>query len=406
MKKIKNGHMMKKSHKQKSIDDYRKEAKNCLEKMSQPSFRYGLKITVRPEMDVFGLLDKVASNRISNSSKIISCDENIKVFVDALDEKNIIRTSEFDSNENCNKNNCKSNDNDFSTNYFGQFCKAYFNDFLFIEIPKLCDAKNPIVIDYDVTDSVVSNIFILAKKGSRTKILFNKFQTENKTDSIIVNERIRIFLEKDSKIDFLSSQTLGKKTICIQDRKAYVRENSKINWSDISIGAEFYKASTISELNGANAASDMKIVYITSENQKYDIYTGTMHNFKNTQSNTLTRGVISDRAKALSQGLVYISKAANESIGYEKQDALILSDNAEADAIPNLQIENNDVKCSHASSIGQIDEEKINYLMSRGLSEKESTKLIIEGYFQPIIDNVNDKLIEEKISSTIIKALG
>jgi len=112
-----------------------------------------------------------------------------------------------------------------------------------------------------------------------------------------------------------------------------------------------------------------------------------------------------ENSRALSRGLVYISKNAEQSTGYEKQDALLLSDEAEADAIPNLQIENNDVKCSHGSTIGQIDKEQLFYLMSRGLNEESAKKKIIEGYFAPVLDMMQDQDAREKLQATIEKAI-
>ena len=115
--------------------------------------------------------------------------------------------------------------------------------------------------------------------------------------------------------------------------------------------------------------------------------------------------MLTDSSKGLSRGLVRIGKNAAGSNGYEKQDALLLSDKAEADAIPNLEIHNNEVKCSHGSTVGQIDAEKMFYLMSRGLNEKEAKLKIVEGYFMPILDTFEDESVKEQIHTTIIEAL-
>ena len=100
-----------------------------------------------------------------------------------------------------------------------------------------------------------------------------------------------------------------------------------------------------------------------------------MHNAKNTTSKIITKGVLNNKSKALSRSLVKIKENAPKSNGYEKQEALLLSENAEADAIPYLEIDNNDVKCSHSSAVGQIDKDVLFYMMSRGLNESEAKKI-------------------------------
>ena len=135
------------------------------------------------------------------------------------------------------------------------------------------------------------------------------------------------------------------------------------------------------------------------------VYTSSIHNAPNTFSNIITKGVLNHKSKALSRGLVKIQKNAAGSNGYEKQDTLLLTDTAEADAIPNLEIDNNEVKCSHGSTIGQLDAEKMFYLMSRGLNEEMAMQKIVEGYFMPVLDLFEDK-VKEKIHNLILKSLS
>ena len=107
----------------------------------------------------------------------------------------------------------------------------------------------------------------------------------------------------------------------------------------------------------------------------------------------------------MSRSIIKIEEGASDSDGYEKQDALILSENAEADAMPQLEIKNPNVKCSHGSTIGQIDKEKIFYLMSRGLDIEKAKKKIVEGYFNNTLEQIENVKIREKIKKIIGKKL-
>ena len=137
----------------------------------------------------------------------------------------------------------------------------------------------------------------------------------------------------------------------------------------------------------------------------YDLYTSSLHNAKNTTSKIITKGVLNNESKALSRSLVKIKENAPKSNGYEKQEALLLSKNAEADAIPYLEIDNNDVKCSHSSAVGQIDKDVLFYMMSRGLNKSEAKKKIVEGYFSPILELLSNQEIQDKINKKITNSL-
>ena len=132
-----------------------------------------------------------------------------------------------------------------------------------------------------------------------------------------------------------------------------------------------------------------------------DLGLNAIHNSPHTYSNMITKGVLFDESKAVYRGLIKINKNANNSNGYQKEDSLLLGNKTESDSIPKLEIDNNEVRCTHSSSVSQIDEDKMFYVMSRGLNEKEARITIVKGFLQEVIDKVNfgelDKLISEKI---------
>ena len=137
------------------------------------------------------------------------------------------------------------------------------------------------------------------------------------------------------------------------------------------------------------------------ESQQFDIYSSVIHESSDTKSDILIKGALKDKSKSLFRGLVRIEKNAPNSDGYQKEEVLLLDDGVEANAIPNLEIENENVRCTHGVSIGSIDKEKLFYLMSRGLSKDMSVKLIVEGFFDSILANAGvmdvKSLIVEKL---------
>jgi hypothetical protein len=163
--------------------------------------------------------------------------------------------------------------------------------------------------------------------------------------------------------------------------KKHIVLNAKLDIKDVISTKTYVRDYVQAILEKPQAQSQMHVAYLTKENAVCDVFTEHIHVCEQTHSNIVTRGVLCDTSKALSRGRIEIGKDAKQSDAYEKQDALLLSSNAEADAIPMLLIHNHDVKCSHGSTVGQLDSEILFYMMSRGLSQEQAELELVKGYF-------------------------
>ena len=152
--------------------------------------------------------------------------------------------------------------------------------------------------------------------------------------------------------------------------------------------------------SGKGAETRTTSLFLGREQQQFDLSTSARHKAPMTRSSLLTKGVLAAKAKTLSRGLISIAENAGQSSGYEHQDTLLLSEQAEADAIPDLEIHNNDVRCTHGTAVGHLDEDQRHYLMTRGLSREEATRLMVEGYFDEVLQELPPNL-----KSTIAPAL-
>lgn len=213
---------------------------------------------------------------------------------------------------------------------------------------------------------------------------------------------VSIELGKNSKLDYYAIQNINENNKSIG--LAELGENSILNM----VQTDFGNVETLNEfrvmLNGKNAKANVINIFHGRNESKSEIRTIAEHVAEETKSNLYARGIITNKAKNTYKGLVKIHKAAKNSEGHQESSTLTFED-AEAYAIPELEIDNNEVACSHGSSVGRVDEEKIFYLTSRGLSEEEANQLIIKGFYEPVLvkiskEDVRDrirKLIEERI---------
>lgn len=150
-------------------------------------------------------------------------------------------------------------------------------------------------------------------------------------------------------------------------------------------------------LKGDGSRAEVLGIILGKGQTYFDIAISVIHQGVNTSAYTHVRGVLFDESKAQFRGLIRIDKGANKTSSLLENRMLILGEGARADSIPSLEIEADDVKASHAATIGRIDEQQIFYLQSRGIERKTATRMIVDGFFEPIISKIGDESISALI---------
>jgi len=235
---------------------------------------------------------------------------------------------------------------------------------------------------------------------------------EDKDIDLIIGENSEIKIIDTSKSNVNVNVKENAKVIYVtikkdssdSNKKAIVGKNGVMNWIECCIG-DNVNASVKTELNGEGSETKTMSVIFGDKDNMLNIKNEVVHAASKSKSNMLTRVVLNDRARAVYNGLVRVNPNSFGCEGYQKKETILLSEDARIEAVPNLEIENNDVKCSHGATISQIDDEKLFYLMSRGINEKDAKKAIVEGFFDPILSIVDENLRDE-IKEQISQRLG
>jgi Fe-S cluster assembly protein SufD len=256
-------------------------------------------------------------------------------------------------------------------------CKLSNSD-LCVFVPD--NLETDLVIEEIVDSNVAHNLIITVGKNAKLNV-FEKTTGPGKFRSQVVE----IITEDNSEVNYFTLQNLGD-TFNQSIKRGTTGRNSVINWTDCNLGGSFIKTEVSSLLAGEGSRTLHKSLFFGNRNQVLDMYSRSIHSAPHTFSDMVTRGAVKGNSKAIYRGLVKIKENAPKSEGYQTEDTLILDNTAEADSIPELEIDNNDVKCSHGASVGKINEEEIFYLMSRGLSKEESKKKIVNGFFFSMLD--------------------
>ena len=275
---------------------------------------------------------------------------------------------------------------------------AFWNSGNFIKIPKR--SKATIIINTKVkSNSSINHIILIAEPLSEVNIIEMVNSCEGSSE-FMEREAIRsgvleIHAKEGAQVKYYSLQNLERNTYSFGIKKAIIERDAKVDFLSCCLGGKFSMLDTVEILREQGASSDDSCLFFGNKDQQFEISSSTIHAAPNTKSNMLVKGALDDRARTVYQGLININNNASNSDGYQKQDTLMLSQEAEMNPIPTLEIDNNEVKCSHGASVGQLDKEKLFYLMSRGITEKDAKNVLVQAFFEEIIGKIDQVDIQE-----------
>jgi len=239
---------------------------------------------------------------------------------------------------------------------------------------------------------------IVLKKNSSLKLinLFND-NSENNFINIIQNFDIaQDAILKNYKIDHKNNSNIKYFYNNINLEKNSISENFIF-----STGSKFIKNEINCNLNDEYSSAFINGIINLTNTQHHEIKTNINHLAENTKSYQLIKSVLNDNAKGIFQGKIYVDSKAQKTNGYQLSKALLLSENTEFDGKPELEIYADDVKCSHGATSGNLDEDAIFYLMSRGLNNQQAKELLINGFLLDAVEKITDKEIKDLIKNMI-----
>ena len=188
--------------------------------------------------------------------------------------------------------------------------------------------------------------------------------------------------------------------------RATIGRDAEVDWVVLGLGGTRAKSRIESYLADQGANAKVTGAYFLTGEEHADYDTTQEHAAPNTTSDLFFKGVLADHARAVWRGVIRVDKGAQKTDAYQENRNLLLSHDAHADSIPGLEIEANDVRCTHGATIGQIDRLQLFYLMSRGLSREQAERLIVRGFFQPVLDRIGSDEVRESLAAELEARMG
>ena len=265
-------------------------------------------------------------------------------------------------------------------------------------------AKKPLIIYHNAAKNLESSLVSLRLdinlgKNSALKVIniFNEGTNNN-----LINIRQKINISENSILEKFTLDHNENNNIRYAHTDIILEKNSHLELFILSKGSKFFKNDIICSLNDNHGSISLNGIINLNDNKHHEIKTVINHNEENCKSYQLIKTVLNDESKSVYQGKIYVNSKAQKTDGYQLSRALLLNQETEFNAKPELEIYADDVKCSHGSTSGNLDENSIFYLMSRGLSLGQSKELLINGFLQEVAEKISD----EKIKQLVKKIMG
>ena len=280
---------------------------------------------------------------------------------------------------------------------------AFNNIFYNITVKSNYELKKPLIVYHNTNDELkYSNINLqlnfLLEKNSSLKIidLFNDTSEKN-----FINIFYNFDLKQDAILKNFKVDNFSNKNVKYSLNNIDQETNSISETFILSCGSEFIKNEINCNLNGNFSSAFVNGIFYLDKQKQHEIRTKINHMTENTKSYQLIKSVLDDESKSVYQGKIYVDSNAQKTDGYQLSKAILLNENTEFNAKPELEIYADDVKCSHGSASGNLDENSIFYLRSRGLNYKEARSLLINGFLLEVIEKITDTQIKNFIKNIL-----
>jgi Fe-S cluster assembly protein SufD len=285
---------------------------------------------------------------------------------------------------------------------------AFFTGGVFLYVPDGVTIDEPIIGQHfsrESGTSVLPHTLIVAGRNSRFNYL-DEYIAEDDAEAGYRSGSAEIFLGEGSEVGYVAIQKWGRNVWHFGDQRARLEKDSKLKLFDVTLGGRFSKTRVEASLVGEGSEAELKAIYFASGEQFFDFHTLQDHQVGNTRSDLLFKGALQDVARTVYAGLIRIEKGAARSDAYQANRNLVLSDHAKATSIPMLEIDNNDVRCTHGATVGPVDPISMFYLQSRGIPQATARRMIVQGFFGEVLERIPFEHARRLVETELEARLG
>jgi Fe-S cluster assembly protein SufD len=278
----------------------------------------------------------------------------------------------------------------------------------FVHVPAGVRVTDPIVVtalQSAAGCAMLWRTLVVVEEGAEL-VLAEQFVSADSQLEAYFNPVTEIVVGDGASVQYLCVQDLSKRSWVIGNQRARVGRDASLHWIGLGLGSGQGKLRMETDIDGRGGSARVTGAYVAHGTQHIDYDTTQEHAAPDTTSDLAFRGILCDRATAVWSGMIRVDPGAQRTDAFQESRNLLLSDGAHADAIPGLEIEANDVRCTHAATISKIDQGQVFYLMSRGLPRAEAERLLVGGFLQEIAGRLDASgVLQDAVSAALEREL-
>jgi Fe-S cluster assembly protein SufD len=281
---------------------------------------------------------------------------------------------------------------------------AFASDGLLIELDRGVTMDTPLVVEiHGATEGSASFPHLLVRVGENAEARIVVEYRSAEGASLLIVPKVDLEVGDGARLRFVSVQSLDHAATSVVHQRVVLGRDATSRIGEVGLGGKLGRLDLGVNLTGNGSSSEVVGLYFGEGDQTLDYRMVINHEGKNTTSDVFLKGAVEDDAQSVFTGLLRIEKDATRTSTFETNRNLVLSENAKAQSVPNLEILCNDVICGHASSVGPLERDHLYYLQSRGLSRERAERLLIRGFFQEVIDRLPVEGLEEPVSEEVFR---
>jgi Fe-S cluster assembly protein SufD len=283
--------------------------------------------------------------------------------------------------------------------------EAAFAGGAFVYVPSGVTLERPILLSAVQAGGLVNwRTLIVVEDGGQAEVWEEAVSGSDDVDGLF-NTVVELLVGENARLRYVGGQDLAEKSWVVGHQRAVVQRDGVLDWVALGFGAARGKVFMETQLAGPGAEAKVTGAYASHGRQHLDFDTLQEHAAPNTTSDLAFRGVLAERSNSVWRGMIKVDPGAQKTDAFQESRNLLLSKRAHADAIPGLEILANDVRCTHAAAIAQIDPEQLFYLRSRGVREAAAKRLVIEGFLEALVGRFEEGPVREVLAGALERRL-
>ena len=288
---------------------------------------------------------------------------------------------------------------------FAALHTAFVTSGCLLYVPKNVEVALPFVARYwAATEGGAVMPHTLVITGENAKVtMVDAFDSADRNSRSLALGFNHIFAGRGSRIGYYALQNWSDKSLGFQINSLTAERDATINALAVNIGCNHYRCETQSIMKGEGSHAEMLSLSVADRDQEIDQRTLQIHQAGNATSNLLFKNALADEARTIFSGLIRVAPDAQKTDAYQTNRNLLLSGDAEAHSLPGLEIEANDVKCSHGATTSQIDDAELFYMLARGINRAVARELFVFGFFEEVVSKIENEELANRVRELILQ---